>query len=825
MLHDVRYAFRMLRHSPGFALSAILTFALGIGANAAVFSVVEAVLLKPLPYAQPDRLVRMWEANPAQGIEHGEVGPGSYVAWRDRARTLTRVSLYMAPRQRLLLLGRGEADVIVNTAVSPSLFDTLGIQPLLGSGFPAENPAAPVRESPQIVLGYDLWRNRFGGRQDILGQTVVLDGRSFMTVVGVMPPGFDFPGRSQSWTQERFDSPLSPRQRLFRYFEAVARLDDGQSIDAARAELSTIAGALAVEFPGSNAGYEVQIESLTDAVVGPSKVALFALLAVVGCVLLIACANVANLLLARISARRHEIAVRMALGAATTKLLRQRIAETMVLVTIGGGAGLVLGYWGTRVLVALAPSDIPRLDHVGFDGGVLLFTAFIAIGTALATSLLPMLHSRRIDLLDALKASARGVSDEPRSRQVIVAAQVALALMLLVGSLLLLRSFVALRHVDLGFDSSRVLTSTLQFPTSKFFDPVKRRPWFALAMQFERLVDGVAALPGVEAVGAITNMPLTGEPTAGTFWMYTGTQTRPDATLQYRTTINVATPGYFTAMRIPIVRGRPFSASDRASERALTEPLEASQRPQGVVLVNRVMAARFWPGQDPIGKAIKILDHWAVSSSVVVGVVGDVRSSEVATPGTPAVYVPWGELPGFRLTLAVRTRGGSEAIAGAMPSRLREIDSDLIFSTPHPMDDVISGAISRPRFNLILISSFAMLGLALAAVGIYGVINYLVIQRTREIGIRMALGARHPDVLRMVLRDGMMPVLLGITAGVLLSFVGVRAIRTLLFDIQPWDPVSFTAALLVLVGVALAAAWLPARRATSVDPLIALREE
>jgi putative ABC transport system permease protein len=824
MLSDLRYASRTLVRSPGFSLSAILAIALGIGANAAVFSVVQAVLLKPLPYARPDRLVRIWETNPAQGVERGEVGPGTYVAWRDRAKTLARVSLYMAPRQRLIL-GGGESHVILNTAVSPSLFETLGIQPILGRGFPAENPAAPVRDAPLMVLGYELWHQRFGGRSDILGQIVTLDGRSFMTVVGVMPRGFDFPGGSQSWTQERFDSPVSPRQRLFRYFEAVARLDDRSAIADARAELATIAGALATEFPGSNSGYSVRVESLTDAVVGRSKPALFALLAVVGCVLLIACANVANLLLARISSRRQEIAVRIALGAGTIRLLRQRLAETLVLVAIGGVMGLVLGHWGTRLLVALAPPDVPRLDEVGFDRAVLIFTATLTILTALGTSVLPMLHARRLGLIETLKASARGASDAPRSRRWIVAGQVALTLMLLVGSLLLLRSFMALRQVDLGFDSSRVLTSTVQFPTSKFFDPVKRRPWFALQLQFERLLESVAALPGVEAAGGITNMPLTGDPTAGTFWMYTGTQARPAATAQYRTTINVATPEYFTAMRIPIVRGRSFSGSDRVAEEVLTSPLEAAQRPPGVVLVNHAMAARFWPGQDPIGKAIKILDHWAVSSSVVVGIVGDVRSSEIAAPGAPALYVPWGELPGFRLTLAVRARGGLDTVAGAIPARLRATDSDVVVSSVRPMDEVISGAISRPRFNLVLISSFALLGLALAVVGIYGVVNYLVIQRTREIGIRMALGARRPDVLQMVLREGMLPVLLGIAAGLLLSSASVRVIRTLLFEVKPWDPVSFVTASLALLGVALAAAWLPARRATRVDPLVALRDE
>lgn len=824
MLHDLRYAIRTLVRAPGFTLSAILAIALGIGANAAVFSVVQAVLLRPLPYAQPDRLVQIWETNPAQGIERGDVGPGSYVAWRDRARTLTRVGIYLTPREWLLTSG-GEAEPIRGAQVTPSVFDVLGVRPLLGRTFVAENPGAPPPDGPEVVLGYELWQRRFGGRADIIGQRAVFDGRVSMTIVGVMPAGFDFPAGSQAWRQERFETAIAPRQRLFRYYEGIARLADGQSIDDARAELGGIAGALAIEFPGSNAGYGARVESLTDTVVGGSRAALFALFAVVGCVLLIACANVVNLLLARISSRRQEIAIRMALGAATMRLLRQRMVETTVIVVAGAIAGLVLGYWGTRLLVALAPRGIPRLDEVGFERGVLLFTAGLAVFTAIATSVVPMLHARRLGVADTLKATSRGSAHASRSRQWIVAAQVALTLMLLIGSVLLLRSFVALRQVDLGFDSSQVVTSTLQFPASKFFDPVNRRPWFALRNQFEMLIEQVATLPGVETAGGVTNMPLTGEAASGAFWPYTGSQVRPDASRQHRAAINVATPGYFAAMRIPIVSGRAFASADRVSEEALRNPLEAAQRPQGVVLVNQAMAARYWPGQDPVGQVIKILDHWAVSSSLVIGVVGDVRASSVAAPDAPAMYVPWGELPGFKLTLAVRTRGGFDAVAAAIPPRLKEADRDLVITNLRAMDEVISGAISRPRFNLLLISSFALLGLALAAVGIYGVVNYLVIQRTREIGIRMALGARQPDVLKMVLREGMLPVIFGVVAGLLLSTAGVRVIRTLLFDVRPWDPTSFMTASVALMGVALLAAWLPARRATRVDPLEALRDE
>ena len=399
----MRYALRTLSRSPGFALSAVLTLALGIGANAAVFAVVHGVLLNPLPYRQPDRLVRMWETNPAQGIERGDVSPGSYVAWRDRSQTLDGIALYLAsPRQWLLSFGP-EPEVVRGTEVTPSLFDVLGIRPILGRTFHAERLDAPVRDAPEIVLGYGLWQRRFGGATDVIGKTLVHEGRSAMTVIGVMPPGFDFPGGVEAWRQDRFDRPLAPRQRLSRYYGSVARLRGGTSMNDARAELAVIAAALATEFPNFHAGYGVRVDGLDDATVGHVRLALLMLLGVVGCVLLIACANVTNLMLARMSWRRHETAVRIALGAGTGTLLRQRFAETAVIAAAGGAVGTALGYWGTAALVALAPADIPRVEEIAFGGPVVLFTMAVSLLSAFGTSVLPALQARKLDVSDTLK--------------------------------------------------------------------------------------------------------------------------------------------------------------------------------------------------------------------------------------------------------------------------------------------------------------------------------------------------------------------------------------------------------------------------------------
>jgi predicted permease len=814
---------RSLRRSPGFTASAVATLALGIAANAAVFSVVDGVLLRPLPYEAPERLVRIWETNHAQGIERGAVGPGTYVGWRARVTTLEGVGLYLPSRSWLLTFD-GEPEAVAGTEVTPGVFDLLRVRPILGRGFLPERPDGPPQDAPELVLSHALWQRRFGADPDIVGKTVMLEGRSTMTIVGVMPAGFDFPGGMEAWRQERFERRIGVTQSLFRYYGAIGRLRDGQTIDRARAELSGISAALAIEFPKSNAGYGAQVAPFADAETAGIRGALLMLLAMVGLVLLAACANVASLMLARGAARRRDIAVRVALGAGRRHLLRERLMETAVLATLGGTIGVIAGYWGMRLLVSLAPADIPRLAEVSFNGRVLACTAAVTILTAVVTTVLPALpRARRV--LEALQSSRVATpSSIARSRGWLVGAQVAVTMVLLVGAALLLRSFVALRGVDLGFDSTSVTTVDLRLPAGRF--PETRRPWFRLGSHYDQAMAELATVPGVSSVAGITRLPLVSDATAGTFWIGDATTERPGADKQFTAGIDVVTPGYFETMGMTLVRGRTFSVSDRLDERALGDPAELSRdRPRGSVIVNQAFADRFWPDQDPLGGSIRMLDHWAVSSSTIVGVVANLRGTDVATIEAPAIYVPWGEMPGFRLSLVARTAVAGPSIAGPLRARLQAFDPQLLVSRVRPMGDVVSGAVSRPRFNLVLVASFAILALALAAVGIHGVVAYLVVQRTREVGVRLALGALPADVRSLMMRQGLAPVLVGIGAGALVAAGATRVLRTLLFGVGSADPASFAGAAFVLGLVASVAAYAAARRVTSIDPVVALRQE
>ena len=825
MSTDLRYSLRTLARTPGFTLSAVLTLALGIGANAAVFSVVYAVLLNPLPYAEPGRLVRIYEANQAQGIERGDVSPGTFVDLRARSRTLEHVAVFMARRW---LLSFGDDPELLNGAlVSPSMFPMLGVAPLVGRTFrPESEQSPPFGDEADVVISHSLWQRRFGGRPDVVGQVVKLEGRRALTVVGVMPAGFDFPGRAEFWRNAPFVRPIGHAERAVRYHESIARLAPGVSLEQARAELAGIARQLEAEHPKANAGYSLRVERLDDETIGSVRPALLVLLGVVGCVLLIGCTNVANLLLARATARRRELAVRVALGASRGRLLRQSLSDCAVLAVLGGAGGLLLGYWGMRVLTALGPQDTPRLQEVAFGAPVYVLVAVLAVTAACLIGVVPMVTAAPVSVAAALKQGARtGDGGLGRSaRSWFIGAEVALTLVLLVGASLLLRSFIALRHVDLGFDTDRVLTADLVLGTARF--PEASRPWFRLAQHYDHVLSELAALPGVDVVGGITDVPLTGSGATGKFWVGDGSSERPDATRQFDVGISIVTPAYFEVMRIPVTRGRSFTPADRLSEAVLTAPAERrADKPRGVVIVNESMARRHWPGGDAVGQSIVLADHWAVSSSVIVGVVADVRATGVDQPSAPTVYAPMGEIAGFRLSVALRSRQAVEPLAPVLRARLRAIDPQMVVSNVRTLDDVVSGAVSRPRFNLVLVSVFALLALALSAVGISGVMAYLVTRRTREIGIRMALGARRGDVLRLVLREGLRPVMGGLVVGVAVAVVAARLIRTLVFGIAPVDPASFVLAGTALLVVALVAAWIPARRATAVDPLVALREE
>jgi putative ABC transport system permease protein len=832
MLRDVLYAVRTLRRSPGFAASAILALALGVGANTAVFSVVYAVLLKPLPYPDPDRLVRLSERN-AAGVDSGVVSIGTFVDWRSRSRTLDAVAVYTEPASGGTLWGAGDRfDVVKSSAVSPALFPMLRVSPILGRTFrPEGEQDKPSGDRGKAVISYGLWQRYFGGAPDIVGRSVTVEGRFPLEVVGVMPRGFAFPEQTDAWVNLAFVSEPPAARRRAQSFHTIARLRPGATIDRARVELRGISAQLAAEQPASNAGWTAEVAAQAGSDTAAAKPALLALLGAVAGVLLIGCASVANLLLARASARRHELAVRLALGAGTLRLVRQCLTEAVVLSAVGAVAGLALGEWLARVLVHLAPPDIPRLGDVGMNGALVLFAAGTALVSAAFIGLAPALQARRASHEGGLRPDARAATSRGGSvRRLLIAGEVAVVVLLLTGALLLVRTFVKLRGVDLGFQPQHVLNVSTRWPIGKLFPSAPGvKPWPRVQRAVDGLLASVGTVPGVEAVGLISDVPLTGDPFSGSVWRAdaagaSGLTPPSDPHDRWRADLSMVTPGYFPALGVPIVRGRNFLDSDRLSDDQLNNP--KLPRP-GVVIVNSAFASRYFPGEDAVGRTLIVYDDQEFGwSRTIIGVAADVRGRAVAETPAPALFIPHAQHPDvFIPSLIVRTALPFDAVAAAIRQRIAAYDPQLLVQRIQPMDDVVSGALSRPRFNLVLLGSFAFVALALSAVGIYGVLAYLVAQRTREIGIRMALGARAADVLRLVLGEGMMPVMVGAAAGIVAAVLATRSLRSMLFGVTPLDPVSFAAAPALLGAVALLACYVPARRATRVDPLVALRED
>jgi putative ABC transport system permease protein len=824
----LRYALRSLARTPGFTASAILALALGIGANAAVFAVVYAILLRPLPYRAPDRLVRIFESNDALGLPRGDVSPGTFVDLRERATTLESMAIYMA-RDWLVSFGAGEAqetEVARGALVSPAAFPMLGVAPVLGRTFRSEaDQPPPFGDSDEVVIGHALWQRRFGGRADAVGETLLLEGGRRLTVVGVMPRGFDFPARAQFWRNLVFRRTIGPDERAARFRECIARLKPEVTLERARADLSAMASRLAIEHPTSNAGYDVRVEPLDDVVTGGARPALLMLLGAVGGVLLIACANVANLFLARASARGRERAVRAALGATRLRLARERGAECLVIAAAGAGLAALMAWTGVRVLIAMAPLDTPRLHEIEFGWPVLSAIGVLAAAGALLVGAIAEL-SERSDTVARLLAAGGRASTPVRSgaRSWLIGSQAAMTLTLLVVAVLLMRSFVALRQTDLGFDAARLLTADLMLSTARF--PGVRQPWHRLAQHYDRVVDELSSLPGVETVGGITGLPLAGETPSGKYWIDDGSGARPDARQQFDAGISVVTPRYFEAMGMRVLRGRAFDRRDALSEQVLTLAADRARRAdRGAVIVNEAFARRHWPGADPIGRSIVVADHWAVRASTIVGVVNDVRDASVSAAAGPAMFLPFGEVAGFHLSVAVKMRAGLAPPESAMRAALRRIDPQMLVTNVRPMGDVVSGAVAGPRFHLVLAASFAVLALTLAVLGIYGVAGYLASLRQQEIGIRIALGASVASVVTLVLRQGLAPVAIGLGCGAIGSLLASRAVSALLFGVRPFDPWSFAAAAATLAGAALVAVLVPAVRAARIDPLRALRHE
>jgi predicted permease len=810
---DVRFAVRTLASNRVFTTAALLTLALGIGATTAIFSVVNGVLLSPLPYPNHDRLQLLWTTmrlggEPQNGIPYSA---GNYYAARERLRSFESLAAFRAWG---FTIGDGdEPEIVPGVRTSPELFHVIGVRPLLGRDFAPDDdrPGAP----PVAVLGWGLWQRKYGGRRDIVGSRITLNGEP-ATVIGVMPPGFDFPRgaelpsgfqiapRTDIWT------PLALSEERRRDYGTgnlvvAGLLRRDVTAEQAALELRSVMRDIGDEIGASQYSFGGEIIPMREQSVRDVRAGLWLLFAAAGLVLLIACANVSNLLVARATGRRREMAIRAALGAGRGRLVRQMITENVLLALAGGGLGLLVALGLERSLLALAPPGLPRLEDVKIDGRVLLAALGTAGAAGAAFGLVAAVHSARAGAAAGLREGGRGHATRSRSRSVFVVLEVAVSLVLLVGAALLTRSFARMQRVDAGFRPSNVLTAGLV---------MRRDPGRTLAEQAtgwrnvtEPFQERIRALPGVIEAGGVSSLPLTGAWESTTFNIDGRPAAAPDA--RPRADYAVALPGYFRALGIPVLRGRAFTEQDRADG-------------PRVVLVSRVLAERYWKDEDPIGAQILVFDATPLT---VVGVVEDVRSHSLIDPPQPTLYFPYSQFAYPFMVLVVRTAGDPVALAPALRRELRAVDPTVALTEIRSMQEVFDASLAQRRFAMLIVGFFAGSALVLAAVGLYGVIAYAVSQRTREIGIRLALGARAADVRRMVLRDGLALTAIGLGIGLAGALAAARVLRGQLFEVSPVDPAVYALIVVVLVVTALVASWAPARRATRVDPVTALREE
>ena len=816
LLDDARFGLRALAKNRGFAAVAILTLALGIGANTALFSVVNAVLLRPLPFPAPDRLVTFWTFNHSRNIERGIASPADFADWREQSHSFEEMSAW---RTWFYNIRAGaDAEQVWGVRTSANYFQLLGVTAALGRTFLPEEEQ-PGRDQVAI-LSYGLWQRMLGGDPAAIGRPIDIDGEPF-TVVGILPADFNFFGTRRSfdvWMPYAFDHENPKRDD--RSVIVYARLRPGATIPAAQADLAAIAGRLAQEYPETNRGWGVQVVSLYESQVTRLRPALLLLLAAVGVVLLIACSNVANLLFARASARQKEIAIRTALGASRPRLIRQLLTESALLGLIGGGFGVALAFWGLALLRPLPPAHglgaIPRIDSAQIDFRVLAFALAISLFTGILFGLAPAFQATGGDLNDALKEAGRSSGGGRRGirlRDLLVVSQVALALTLLIGAGLLMRSFFKLLDVDPGLDPHNVLTAQVWLPEARY--PVSRRvPEF-----YDQVLARLAHLPGVQSVSAIDFLPLSGWGDAVDFAIEGRPAPQPEQipNSQYR----VIAGAYFQTMGIPILAGRAFDRRDTADA-------------PGTVIISEAVARRYWPRGDAIGQHIRLMFSPAKapwrpeahdSPLTIVGIAGEIKEPEWGVEDFGEIYLPQQQNASRLMRLVVRTATDPSSLAPAVRNEVVAIDAEQPVTEMKTMEQFLSEAVFQRRLSMILLSLFATLALTLAAVGIYGVISYAVGQRTHEIGIRVALGARPSDVVRLVTWHGMRLALAGVAVGLVLAFALTRTLASQLYGISAIDAPTFVAVPLLLAAVALAACYIPARRASRIDPLVALRHE
>jgi len=809
---DLRYGVRALRRSPGFAIGAILVLALGIGANTAIFSIVNAVLLRPLPYEDASRLMQVWHVPPAKsfpGMTLFSVSPANYLDWQRQSTSFEAMAAYGG--RTLIFGGKGQPEAVQGATVAPDFFSLLRAHTMLGRTFTSDENASGAAKV--VLLSYKFWRDHFGSDPSVVGRDITINSQPY-SVVGVMPENFRLPGWAQVWVPLAWSNQEQVIRGNHNYM-VIGRLKPGVDIRQAKAELGGISQRLEQQYPEDNKGWGATVVPLREQLVGDIRPALLVLLGAVVFVLLIACANVANLVLAKTLARRKEIAIRTALGAGRAAIVRHLLAETMVLSVAGGALGLLLAWASIGVMVKILADRLPRFVEVTLDTQVLAFTLLLAILAGVLAGLIPSLRFTRTDVNEALKTGqSRGSSDSSggRTRNLLVVTEVALSLVLLIGAGLMVRTLWELRGVKPGFDPANVLTMTVALPRDKFSTPSGQINFFQDVLQRTR------ALPGVEAAGVIDSLPLSGDGGSHQPFSIEGRPVLPMSE-QPEVDVRLISPGYLHAMHIPIVRGRDFSDSDAAG------------RP-GAALISETLARRFWPNEDPVGKHLTLTFAPDVVREVV-GIVGNVKLDSLdETRPVDTIYVALAQVtvsPGetwrsFGLTLAVRTPDPHSAIS-AVTDAIHQVGPDVPVVDVLSMDDVIAQSMSPQRFNLLLLASFAGLALLLAAVGIYGVLSYMVRRRVREIGIRMALGASHSDVLKMVVTDGMKPILIGVGMGLAAAFALSRLVASLVFGVRPTDPVSFSAVALILITVGILANIVPAYRATCIEPMRTLRED
>ena len=806
ILKDIRFGVRSLKKRPGTTAIALITLALGIALNTAVFSVFNSVLLRPLPLRNPDGLVSVWERGLSAGVQKNELAPANFIDLRAQNRVFDVIGAY--GNTSLNLTGQGEPERLEGVSLSANVLSFLGVAPALGRTF--VNGEDEPGNHHSVVLSHSLWKRRFNSDSTIVGRNIILDNEPF-TVVGVMPQEFFFPVReSELWVPMAM-SPEEASGRGDHYLRVVARLKSGTTIENANAELAAIAQRLSAAYPRTNEGLSFFGNSLQQDYVGNLRLPILVLFGAVGLVLCIACANIANLLLAQSTTRRKEIAIRMALGARQWSIVRQLLVESLLLASCGGLLGLLAAVWGVEFLSKLAPASLSQLQGVRLDTRVLFFASGVTLLTGLVFGTVPAIQASRAKPGETLGDVGRDSAGGRRgsyARRFLIVSEVAMAVVLLVGAGLLIRSFQRLNHVDPGFPTDNLLTMRMVLPFPKYSKPENRRAFY------DETLRRVKELPGVEGAGMISFLPLSFTGMNFSFSVE-GITTPNDMDLPgalYR----AVSPDYFNTLRIPILRGRSFNAHDTENSPA-------------VVVVNRRLAERYWPNDDPIGKRLKVgpvdsPNPW----STIIGVVGNVRQSGLYGEQKMELYSSYNqERRGFVAPkdLIVRTKSDPSAVAAAVRQAVWTVDKDQPVSDVKTMEQVFSATVSRERFQTLLLTIFASVALVLACVGLYGVISYAVAQRTHEIGIRMALGARRADVLKLVINQGMALTLAGIGLGLIAAFAATRVMSELLFGVSARDPLTFAIVSGLLILVAVIACYVPARRATKVDPLIALKYE